>query len=125
MAVVRRLRHAVRRRIPLRGAAGRYRWFVARGQPLRALDGSIVRWFGTSTDIEDRKVAESLLRERFERDHRVLGILQSAMQPDLPHVAAVRFDALYRAADDDAEVGGTGTTPSRCGTAGSSSPSAT
>jgi len=90
----------------LRDDDGRYRWFVARGQPLRALDGSIVRWFGTSTDIEDRKVAESLLRERFERDHRVLGILQSAMQPDLPRVAAVRFDALYRAADDDAEVGG-------------------
>jgi len=90
----------------LRAADGRYRWFVARGQPLRALDESIVRWFGTCTDIEDRKVSEALLQERFEREHRVLGILQRAMQPNLPRVAALRVDALYRAADDDAEVGG-------------------
>ena len=111
----------------LRDDDGRYRWFVARGQPLRALDGSIVRWFGTSTDIEDRKVAESLLRERFERDHRVLGILQSAMQPDLPRVAAVRCGSTRCTGRPTTmpRSAGTGTTPSRSETAGSSSPSAT
>ena len=45
-----------------RGADGRYRWFLARGVPLRDSQGQIVRWYGTNTDIEDRKEAESRLR---------------------------------------------------------------
>jgi PAS domain S-box-containing protein len=42
---------------------GSYRWYVARAEPLRAEDGTITAWFGTSTDIHDRKVAEQALRE--------------------------------------------------------------
>ncbi len=45
-----------------RGADGRYRWFLARGVPLRDSTGRIVRWYGTNTDIEDRKQAEDRLR---------------------------------------------------------------
>lgn len=44
------------------GADGRYRWFLARGVPLRDSQGQIVRWYGTNTDIEDRKEAEGRLR---------------------------------------------------------------
>jgi PAS domain S-box-containing protein len=45
-----------------RGADGRYRWFLSRGELLRDSEGHIVRWYGTSTDIEDRKEAEDRLR---------------------------------------------------------------
>jgi PAS domain S-box-containing protein len=45
-----------------RGADGQYRWFLARGVPLRDAKGQIVRWYGTNTDIEDRKQAEDRLR---------------------------------------------------------------
>jgi PAS domain S-box-containing protein len=45
-----------------RGADGTYRWFLARGLPLRDAEGRIVRWYGTNTDIEDRKQAEEELR---------------------------------------------------------------
>ncbi|HXN92988.1 MAG TPA: PAS domain-containing protein, partial [Candidatus Acidoferrales bacterium] len=45
-----------------RGADGTYRWFLARGVPLRDAEGRIVRWYGTNTDIEDRKRAEDELR---------------------------------------------------------------
>jgi PAS domain S-box-containing protein len=45
-----------------RGAYGQYRWFLVRGVPLRGQDGSILKWFGTLTDIEDRKQAEQRLR---------------------------------------------------------------
>jgi PAS domain S-box-containing protein len=45
-----------------RGADGTYRWFLARGVPLRDAEGRIVRWYGTNTDIEDRKQAEEELR---------------------------------------------------------------
>jgi PAS domain S-box-containing protein len=46
-----------------RGADGTYRWFLARGVPLRDGEGRIVRWYGTNTDIEDRKRAEEALRK--------------------------------------------------------------
>jgi len=45
-----------------RGADGIYRWFLARGVPQRDSEGRIVRWYGTNTDIEDRKRAEEELR---------------------------------------------------------------
>jgi len=42
----------------LRRFDGSYRWFLCRAAPVRDEQGSIVAWFGTDTDIEDRKNAE-------------------------------------------------------------------
>ncbi len=47
----------------LRRADGEYRWFLVRTVPLRNERGDIVKWHGTSTDIEDRKRAEEMLRQ--------------------------------------------------------------
>jgi PAS domain S-box-containing protein len=44
------------------GADGKYRWFLLRINPLRDEQGRILRWYGTRTDIEDRKQAEEALR---------------------------------------------------------------
>ena len=44
----------------LRRADGEYRWFMTRAVPLRDKHGKIVKWYGTATDIEDRKRAEQL-----------------------------------------------------------------
>jgi PAS domain S-box-containing protein len=41
-----------------RATDGEYRWFLVRGVPLRDQRGRIVKWYGTLTDIEDRKRAE-------------------------------------------------------------------
>jgi len=41
-----------------RAADGGYRWFLVRCVPLRDQTGKILRWYGTLTDIEDRKRAE-------------------------------------------------------------------
>ncbi len=38
-----------------RGSDATYRWHLRAARPLRKPDGSIARWIGTSTDIEDRK----------------------------------------------------------------------
>jgi len=46
-----------------RAADGEYRWFLIRGLPLRDERGNIVKWYGTMTDIEDRKRAEEALRK--------------------------------------------------------------
>jgi PAS domain S-box-containing protein len=46
----------------LRRFDGEFRWFLMRWQPSRDEHGEIVRWYGTNTDIEDRKSAEVGLR---------------------------------------------------------------
>ena len=44
------------------GGTGEYRWFLCRAVPLRDERGNIVRWYGTATDIHDRKRAEEKLQ---------------------------------------------------------------
>jgi PAS domain S-box-containing protein len=43
-------------------ANGDYRWMFHRKVPLRDANGDIVRWYGSSMDIEERKAAEESLR---------------------------------------------------------------
>jgi PAS domain S-box-containing protein len=45
-----------------RRSDGQYRWHLDRGVPLRDEDGNIVKWYGVTTDIEDRKRAEEVLQ---------------------------------------------------------------
>ncbi len=40
---------------PLRGADGVFRWFLTRVKPLRDHTGQIVRWFGSNTNIDERR----------------------------------------------------------------------
>jgi PAS domain S-box-containing protein len=47
----------------LRGKDGKYRWFELRAVPVKNNQGVITKWYGTSTDIHDRKQAESELRQ--------------------------------------------------------------
>ncbi|SKA81694.1 PAS domain S-box-containing protein [Prosthecobacter debontii] len=44
-------------------ATGAYRWYLGRGVPLRDERGEVIRWYGTSTDIDDVVRAEELARE--------------------------------------------------------------
>jgi PAS domain S-box-containing protein len=66
--VVSAWRHSVETAAPydvdhrLRRADGVYRWFHARGLPLRGADGRVLRWYVLLTDIEERKQAEENLR---------------------------------------------------------------
>ncbi len=50
-----------------RAADGEYRWFLSRAVPLRDEHGKILRWYGVSTDINDRKRAEQE-REQLRAD---------------------------------------------------------
>jgi PAS domain S-box-containing protein len=47
----------------LRRFDGAYRWFSIRGVPLQDECGRVAKWYGTNTDIEDRKRAEEALRQ--------------------------------------------------------------
>ncbi len=60
-----------------RGANGKYRWFLVRAVPRCHKRGSILRWYGVVTDIEDRKQAEQE-RERLRQ-----------LEGDLAHINRV------------------------------------
>jgi PAS domain S-box-containing protein len=63
----------------LRRHDGVYRWFFVRAEPLRDDTGNIVKWYATSTDIEDRKQAEEKLRQ----DERELRRIMDAIAQDI------------------------------------------
>ncbi len=46
----------------IRRKDGQYRWFLIRDNPLKDEQGHVIRWYGTRTDIEDRKQAEERLQ---------------------------------------------------------------
>src|SRR6266850_215640 len=76
---------------------GTYRWFLARGLPMRDAEGRIVRWYGTNTDIEDRKQAEEelrclsgqLLRSQDEERRRIARDLHDSTGQDLVALATM------------------------------------
>jgi formate hydrogenlyase transcriptional activator len=59
----------------LLGKDGQYRWFLIRVSPSRDDQGHIIQWYGTRTEIEDRKRAEEKLRQ----DERELRLITDAI----------------------------------------------
>ncbi|HWQ32106.1 MAG TPA: PAS domain-containing protein [Blastocatellia bacterium] len=55
---------------------GQYRWFLTRANPVRDAAGRITAWFGSTTDIHDRRVAAEALRESEERLRLVVNAAQ-------------------------------------------------
>ena len=53
-------------RARIRNADASYRWFLVRGIPQRAGDGSVVRWYGIHIDIEEQRKEEERLRQAQE-----------------------------------------------------------
>lgn len=58
----------------VRRTDGEYRWFLIRAVPLRDETGNIVKWYGTNTDIDDRKQVEEI---------RTAQARQAAMRADV------------------------------------------
>jgi PAS domain S-box-containing protein len=55
---------------PLRRRDGELRWHLGRALPIRDASGKIVRWFGTNTDIHDRKQTEEALAASLEAEQQ-------------------------------------------------------
>ena len=53
---------------PLRGSDGHYRWFLCRAIPIRNEQGTLVRWFGTNTDITERMQMEEEIKHMAQHD---------------------------------------------------------
>jgi len=78
----------------VRRADGEYRWMVHRKVPVRDARGDIVKWCGSTTDIEDRKRAESGLQHSFEQLRALAARLQSVREEERTRVAREIHDEL-------------------------------
>ena len=63
----------------VRRANGEYRWMFHRKVPLRDERGNIVKWYGSSLDIEERKRAEDKIREQEEELRQILDLAPQIM----------------------------------------------
>jgi PAS domain S-box-containing protein len=79
---------------PMRGVDDRYRWFLTRASAVRDAAGQVVRWFGTTTDVDQVKRVEQALRD----ESHVLELLNTtgstlASQRDLRALLQTTTDA--------------------------------
>lgn len=60
----------------------RWRWFIARALPVRDGQGAIVKWFGTSTDIDEQKrVQEDLRRANMDLEQFAYSASHDLQEP--------------------------------------------
>jgi len=78
----------------LRGADGEYRWFLVRTAPFRDEQGNIVKWYGVSIDIEDRKLTEDELKATSKQLRALSASLQSAREEEGTRIARELHDEL-------------------------------
>jgi PAS domain S-box-containing protein len=59
----------------LRRTDGIYLWHLGRAEPIHDAAGEVSRWFGTNTDIDDRKRAQDTMQERAAFEQQLIGIV--------------------------------------------------
>jgi two-component system, chemotaxis family, CheB/CheR fusion protein len=86
----------------LRGADGAYKWFLRRAVPLKE-NGKVVKWFGTSTNIDRQKQAQELLREADRQKNDFIAMLAHELRNPLAPILNASY-LLGRKAAQDAEL---------------------
>ncbi|MET0320164.1 MAG: ATP-binding protein [Duganella sp.] len=103
--------------IPIRGANGEFRWFLVRANAVRNSSGQLVRWFGTSTDVDQVKRAQEALRDETAAlelvnrtgtalaSRRDLHPLLQELTDAATSISGARYGAFfYEGVDDDGET---------------------
>jgi PAS domain S-box-containing protein len=85
-----------------RRADGVYRWFQARGLPIRDSEGRITRWYTLLTDIDDRKRAEGELAKAFEEKTKSEAELRTIIDAIPQLIFAIGTDGKYMYANQAA-----------------------
>lgn len=65
---------------PLRAADGNYHWFLTRAVPILDSQNTIVRWFGTATDISRQIAAEEEIRQLNQQLEQRISELETLMR---------------------------------------------
>ncbi|RWB35463.1 MULTISPECIES: MASE1 domain-containing protein [unclassified Mesorhizobium] len=83
-------------RYRLRRADGVYRWMSSRADPMRDLDGGIVRWFGLCHDIDDQMHAEEALRRSERQLQQMIDALPVRIWSATPTGGPLYFNKRYQ-----------------------------
>ncbi len=86
----------------LRGGDGGYKWFLRRAVALKE-NGKVVKWFGTSTNIDRQKQAQELLREADRQKNDFIAMLAHELRNPLAPILNASH-LLGRKAAQDAEL---------------------
>ena len=82
--------------VRLRRYDGIYRWFLVRVEPLRNEKGQIVRWYGTSTDINALKQSEVELRAITDAIPQAIVVLDPTGVPIYANNATLEYTGLVK-----------------------------
>ncbi|HMF41649.1 MAG TPA: ATP-binding protein [Polyangia bacterium] len=88
-----------------RAADGSYRWHLARVVPEREVDGTVIGWIATATDIDDQKQAEEALRKAIILRDDFLSVASHELRTPLTSLK-LEVANLSRIAQRDAGPGG-------------------
>ncbi len=71
----------------VRGEDGGYQWFSAKAAPVAGADGKIVKWYGTTTNIDQLKKAELALQHTAEDKDRFIATLGHELRNPLSAIS--------------------------------------
>jgi two-component system sensor histidine kinase/response regulator len=81
--------------VRLRRFDGVYRWFKTRGVRIRDSEGTVLKWFGTCTDVTDSKKTEEALRESEHRWRSLTEALPQLVWTAMPDGACDYFSTQW------------------------------
>jgi PAS domain S-box-containing protein len=80
---------------PLRGADGRYRWFLSSARPLKDASGKAAQWFGANADITEKiehdEQVQVLMGEVHHRAKNMIAVVQGVVQRTIDREQAERL----------------------------------
>lgn len=85
----------------LRRGDGVYRWHLGRATALRGAHGGVTMWFGTNTDIDDRKRAEKALQDQAAFEQQLIGIVSHDLRNPINAIGIAAALLLQRGNLDD------------------------
>jgi PAS domain S-box-containing protein len=74
---------------------GVYRWFLGRALPLKDEQGTILKWYGTCTDIDDQKKSTDLLEEKVIERTRELESQKKELERSNSHLEEFAYAASH------------------------------
>jgi two-component system, chemotaxis family, CheB/CheR fusion protein len=95
---------------PLRGKDREYRWFLSSARPIRDVDGTVLRWFGTNTDVTEqlsmedqiKRQAKQLADESRRKDEFLAMLSHELRNPLAPIRSAVQVLRIHEHGNDNA-----------------------
>lgn len=67
----------------LRRSGGAYHWVQVKANPLRDANGTVVKWIGTCTDIEDQKHHQQILEQQIKERTEELAEMNMRLQEEM------------------------------------------